>query len=526
MRPIYTADCETDPFKAGRLPQPFIWGLYSENFYKKFDSTEEFVNYIKDKEVIIYAHNGGKFDWHFLLWAIDEFSEISVINGRLAKFKVGAAELRDSYCILPVPLSAYKKDDFNYDLLEPDVRHLHMPVIEEYLKNDCIYLYDLVKRFIDDYGLNLTLAGSALKQWQKICEEKPPKTNQAFYHRFKPFYYGGRVQAFELGEIERDFSLIDINSAYPAAMCNYHPYGDNYLVDDKLPETDAEIARAFITLTCVSRGALPFRADDGSLTFPDDNRKREYTITGHEYLAGIRTKTIKNVKIIEVVTFAEFISFTQYVDHFFAMKAECKDVDPAGYLIAKLYLNSLYGKFAANPEEYKNYMLVEPCHLLSAERTGYDFVTQVDKWALVGRDLDESEMRYYNVATAASITGWVRAYLWEAICKCDKVMYCDTDSIMCVGTGDIELDKTKLGAWDVEAECDYAAISGKKLYAIHKKNAKDGKPWKTASKGAKLSHLELIRLAKGERVTYASIAPTYSIKKNPTFLTRTLAKAN
>lgn len=521
MRKIYTADCETDPFLVGRLPVPFIWGLYTEGLYKEFYSTESFIEYIKDIDGIIYAHNGGKFDWHFVLHAINAFEQCSVINGRLSKFKIGRAELRDSYNLFPVPLSAYKKDDFDYTLLEESVRHLHMPVIREYLKNDCLYLYELVTRFIDDYGLNLTLAGSALKAWQKICEEKPPKTGQDFYHRFKAFYYGGRVQVFESGEIHKQFKVVDINSAYPNAMSNYHAYGDSYEISDELPEDEKEIERAFILLECVSYGALPFRDEKGSLSFPCSHERKQFYVTGHEYLAGIETKTIKDVEIIEVVTFCEMISFKQYVQHFYVMKEETKESgDKAGYLIAKLFLNSLYGKMAANPEEYKSYMFIEKHHMLAAEREGYDFCAELDYNLLVARDLYESEMRYYNVATAASITGAVRAKLWRAICQCQGVMYCDTDSIACIDTGSLELHPTELGAWDVEAQCDYAAISGKKLYAFRKT---DGS-WKTASKGARLTEKELCELARGKPITYANPAPTYSIKKKPTFLTRTLVK--
>lgn len=518
-RLICTADCETDPFKAGRFPKPFIWGFYTGKVYKEFNTTQEFVDHVKEIDCIVYAHNGGKFDWHFILDQLEAFSPISVINGRLSKFTIGKAEFRDSYNILPVPLSAYKKDEFNYELLEPEVRHLHMPEIKKYLKADCVYLYEIVSRFVDEYGLSLTLAGAALKSWEKISEEKAPKTTPDFYNRFKPYYYGGRVEVFELGEIHKDFKVIDINSAYPDAMMNYHPWGDTYLISKELPETNEEIKRAFITVKAVSRGAFPYRDEKGALRFPNDKTIREYTVTGHEYLAGIETGTVQILEVIEVLTFPEFISFREYVTHYYKMKEETdKELDPAGYLIAKLFLNTLYGKFAANPEEYKSFLFVEKWHMLAAEREGYDYVAEVDKWLLVARDLFESEQRYYNVATAASVTGSVRAKLWRAICQTEGIMYCDTDSIACESVGNLELDAKKLGAWDVEAECDYAAISGKKLYAFRKK---DGS-WKKASKGARLDEKELVQLAKGKTVTYANPAPTYSIKRKPTFITRNL----
>ena len=59
------ADSETDPFEHGRVPEPFIWGLFDGRKYYEFSSTDEFVTHIKDRPYDLYAHNGGKYDWHF-----------------------------------------------------------------------------------------------------------------------------------------------------------------------------------------------------------------------------------------------------------------------------------------------------------------------------------------------------------------------------------------------------------------------------------------------------------------------------
>lgn len=110
MRPIWTADCETDPFKRGRIPKPFLWGVYDGTACHLFERTEDFINFVQDKKVILYAHNGGKFDWHFILDYLEPFTPINIINGRIAKFKIGVCEFRDSYNILPIPLAAYQKE--------------------------------------------------------------------------------------------------------------------------------------------------------------------------------------------------------------------------------------------------------------------------------------------------------------------------------------------------------------------------------------------------------------------------------
>src|ERR1700741_2307867 len=95
-RAFWAADCETDPFKNKRVPKPFVWGLYTGTSFYSFKTAEEFVDFIKDQDVIIYFHNGGKFDIHFLLKFINLGVEIQVINGRLVVAHIGKAEIRDS----------------------------------------------------------------------------------------------------------------------------------------------------------------------------------------------------------------------------------------------------------------------------------------------------------------------------------------------------------------------------------------------------------------------------------------------
>jgi len=521
-REIWVADSETDPFKAGRIPKPFIWGAYNGSEYRQFDTTNDFVDFISEHDCIVYAHNGGKFDWHFLLHRLEAFEPLMVINGRLARFTIGLAEFRDSYNILPFPLSAYKKDDIDYAIFEPDerIKHENRLKIEAYLKSDCRHLYSVVSQFIDRYGIHLTQAGAAMKTWQKIAETKAPKTTPEFYDTLKPYYYGGRVECFTSGIIETDFDVIDINSAYPYAMKHLHAYGDTYDISDELPKSRAYTERSFIKVYCISRGAFPFRGEKG-LEFPDDDIARVYHVTGWEFLAASDTGCLYNMEILQVISFNESIRFDDYIDYFYAMKSECKDKgDDAGYLFAKLFLNSLYGKFGANPDNYKEYTVTQHCYIQAAEQDNYYYDADLGPWALLSRELSEEKQHYYNVAVAASITGFVRAYLWRAIKACTGVLYCDTDSIACTSTGALELDSSKLGAWDIEARCDFAAIGGKKLYAFHTTSGK----WKTASKGVRLSADEIVKVAQGQEIEYAPENPSFSLKRGIQFVSRNVAK--
>lgn len=508
-RSIWVADSETEGFKYRRIPRPFIWGAYDGSTYREFNTTAEFLDFFRELDVIVYAHNGGKFDWMYLLDELEPWEPIMVINGRLAKFKIGNCEFRDSYNILPMPLAAYKKDEIDYALFEPEERAKpeNMIKIRDYLRSDCLYLYQLVSDFANNYGGGLTLAGSAMKQWQKIADRKAPSTSEDFYNTFSPYYYGGRVECFRLGIVSEPFKVIDINSAYPFAMKHNHAYGDAFTRTAELPKSRAYTERSFIHLRGVSRGALPYRAADKSLEFPNDNEARDYHVTGWEFLAAIETRSLDDWEIISVTTFLDSINFVEYVDHFYEMKSSAEKGSPE-YIFAKLFLNSLYGKFGANPDKYDEYTVIRPQFIDAANVDGYDFCADLGKYSLVSRPLSDERRRYYNLATAASVTGFVRAYLWRAIKDCKGVIYCDTDSIACADSGALALDPNELGAWDTEAVCDHGGVAGKKLYAFHTTAGK----WKKASKGVRLSPEEILGIAAGKDAIYRPEAPSFSIK--------------
>lgn len=551
-KPYWVADAETDPFRKGRVPVPFIWGLYTGNQtfipneiegcsinsnepsnYLEFMDTEDFIIFIQDHDVICYAHNGGKFDWHFITSYIQNFEKLTIIAGRLAKFNIGNCEFRDSFNIIPAPLGAYKKEEINYAIFEKEERYKpeNWLAIRDYLKSDCIYLYEMVDEFIKTYGMGLTQASTAMKVWSRLSGIKKPKTTDLYYDDLSPYYYGGRVECFETGIIEKSFTVVDINSAYPYAMKFKHPWGTHYSISEELPDDDETISRCFIKLSADSYGAFPMRGK-GGLSFPNTRENDIFFISGWEYLAARDTDCLHNCKIIEVREYFETISFDEYVDYFFDLKDEAtqklklyRENHPEyGYwwaqrLFAKLFLNSLYGKFAANPDNYEEFMTIPADMIDGAINDGWNYCKLLDEnTAVVNRPLEEEQRRYYDVAVAASITGFVRAYLWRNICSTKgSALYCDTDSIAASYIGDIPCSD-KLGDWELEAQCDLAAIAGKKLYAFRKL---DG-TFKIASKGVRLSAADIIDIAKGETIVYEPEAPTFSIKGGVRFTPRAI----
>ena len=518
-----TIDAETDPFKEGRIPQPFIWGCYDglDNDYQTFDCAADMVEFLRDKSVLVYAHNGGKFDFHYLRNHINADQPIMVISGRLASFKIGEAEFRDSMNILVNPLRAFAKEEIDYAKLEPDVRHLHMDEIKRYLRSDCVNLWETIKRYHDTYGRALTQAGSAMKYWKKNhpIDFSPQTAKQSAYYR--DFYYGGRVECFETGHRTEQFEVVDINSAYPRAMLEAHPISPTAVLVDHLPAI-GNMGDCFVRLEAIAGGCFPFKSDDGRLSFPNDTKVREYAITGHELQTALDLDLVDIRNVIEVRRFTQTVDFSDYVNHFWNERKNAKARgDKAADLFAKLFLNSLYGKFASDPEKYSEYVLATDESVAGWRAQKYIPTVQWGERFLCQRPLPEEKHRYFNVATAASITGWVRAYLMRGIAACHGVLYCDTDSIaardvsgLCLGAG--------LGEWKHEFTGTEWAIAAKKTYAF--KRADTGE-WKTASKGVRLAPMEILRAAAGETIIHKPMVPTYSIHNSvPVFTNRKIKR--
>ena len=581
-RRVAVIDCETDPFAWKRVPEPFLWGFYDGTIYRDFPTAAELVEWIdRTGPYIIYAHNGGKFDYHFMLSYMEPWTEVLIINGRLAKWTRGKTEFRDSWNILPVALATFAKTKIDYSKFTKARRAAHMAEIRNYLKDDCINLFTVVEQFIAEYGRHLTLAGTALAYWKQQSQREVPSSDDYYYKRLVPHYAGGRVECFASGVIRKHFRVYDITSAYPYAMMMPHPFSTDG-VATKVRPGEKIIPQSLYTVSGISRGALFVKDSHGGITFPDDDEVRTYQTTGWELQAALDTKTLKLERVIERIDFSEHIHFQEYVNHFFRLKASAPK-GSASRQFAKLMLNSLYGKWCACPENYDNYGIVAPedaellCHpdpqvwakvdpdMKSIGRHRGPFRTSgmLGPWQLLSNRLagpvvyvdddgiphnsypdkrwEESDQRskisskWLNVATGASITGFVRAYLWRHICKVKDaggmMLYCDTDSIACSlpeeKYGKIFRVSERLGDWSLDAVCDKAGIAGKKLYAFH-----DSRPerkgtdeeWKTAHKGVKLDALAIMDIAAGGSISYANHAPSFGYNREVAWIHRTVTK--
>lgn len=519
---VATGDFETDPFEAGADIAPFTWGFFDGVTYKT-DRIEtgadvaplinSFMDAIAGFNGIIYFHNGGRFDFFFMLDYLPEH-ELLIINGRIAEIRIGKTKLRDSWLILPMGLAQMQKDDFDYDLMKAGVRDKpeNAELIAKYLKNDCKYLYEWCDSLVTRFGSKLTLPQMAFAELRKSGYTIDKMTKE-YDEAHRKYYFGGRVECFESGHLEGDWDYIDINSAYPRAMLEGHPMGPPSYTSINY---DYESKENFFLISFIGLGggALPFRTDSG-LRFPTDNEPREYNCTCWELWTGLKHGVIDVQEVIEIKIWSESVSMADFINKFYEEKLSAERTkDKKGRMQAKLIMNSAYGKFATDPRKFKEYRLTELGDIPHGDDWQHlsDTVGERTIWCRP----DEGET-YYNVVTAASITGWVRAYMFDSLQQCERPVYCDTDSIICkshslpLGDG--------LGEWDLENQFTTLAIGGKKLYGG---TLKDGSEV-VRSKGARLTLDQIKTVASDGVVEWENNAPSFSLRHGMRYIKRKVA---
>jgi Vibrio phage DNA polymerase len=513
---IMVIDTETDPFdntKPNKKIWPFLAVLHSERFAELCPAMcdpaypdcviiweanhDRLVRKVCDfldglpEAFTAYAHNGGRFD--FMFWISRMRGEICTKGGSLMSARYGKHALRDSLHIIPESQQNIEKDDFDYNLMQRRKRAKHRDAIIRYCVSDCRKLLHIVKKFIDNFGLKLTVGQAAISELKKEYPDIK-RLGEGMDGIIREYYHGGRVECIAgRGDFHGDYKTYDINSSYPNVMAKFkHPIGDffDYKIKKGGPITDQT---CFIELECDNRGALIALDDEGRKSATHGHGIFKTTI--HEFNTAIKYDLISNIKIITCLDCSLQTTFEKFVlpryekrqaikAELAAMKARGGENSRAWFdlrdadLFEKIIMNSSYGKTGQNPRRHVVRYLTDPgqeppeawfnslSSLPEHERGLYRDGPEdecVDYWIW---HKPTPRLTFNNVGVAASVTGAARAVLLEALQHAEKAIYCDTDSIICENLEGVDLHPTRLGAWDCEDEATRVAIAGRKLYCV------------------------------------------------------------
>lgn len=522
---VGTFDFETTPFDEtaeGQQPViPFLvcvvldndrWHLWREQGEELYSFLDRFMEKLRtiQTKCILYAHNGGRFDMRFIQAYLR--GEVSTKGSAIMRVDVSEkVQLRDSLHIIPIPLRAYKKQEIPYAWFADTEREQHKQDIIDYCYLDCDYSLDIIKDFWKRYGDKISIGQAAFSGIRKTIDKITFLTEHQdglirgldtnYYHKEtygkqirEGYFKGGRCECLEgKGKFHGRYRLYDVNSMYPYVMAHYrHPIGGGFTHHVGPPNDNT----AFIQLWCTNDGAF-LKYDEDKLS--GETRRGEFFVTIHEYKMALELGLIRDVEIYECIDVDEWATFDDFILPLYKERQETKEKMKAWKesgreqvgldwdklvrddLFAKLLMNNSYGKFAQNPRRFTEQHFFDideeipfpvdlTSFILECERPfKVAYRTMKPKWNEEAKSYDprtgKDRLRFYNVATGASITGAARSVLLHALYYAIDPIYCDTDSVICREMGhNIPLDETRLGAWKLECELDNPIIAGKKLY--------------------------------------------------------------
>jgi len=338
----------------------------------------------------------------------------------------------------------------------------------------------------------------------------PSQAFRAYRHRFMPYdiyvhnnkrvlkleraaYHGGRTSVFYQGELtDGPYYKLDVNSMYPYVMVE-HPYPVRLKNEYSFMQVE-ELERQIREYDAIAQVGIETDEpvfpvlQEGHLIHPVG--QFETVLNTPEIAYALEHAHILSVKHTALYHRAPI--FRDYVEYFYKLKQKYSETGQTAYrTMAKLYLNSLYGKFGQKAQKWEicddyNLLLYGASYYLD-KVTGQRYTLYpFDDRAWIVRDDGES----YNSfpAIAAHVTAYARLYLWELIMQAgrENVYYCDTDSLIVNQPGldrlRDTLDDSRLGALKIEETEDKVTIKAPKVYAM-------GEAWKRKGISSKAEYL-------------------------------------
>ena len=483
-------DCRVWAFAVCEIGNP--------TYFKYGNSLDDFLTYCETTgNATIYFHN-LKFDGEFIMIKLFELGFKHVVDrkeldtktfttlisnkGQFYSMKIvfekkgkrtKTVTIYDSLKILPFSVKAIAKG-FNLPIGKLEINYKEKREIGhtltqheiDYIQNDvtivAMALDVLFKQGLDKmtqgsnalYDYKRTITQKRFEQWFPI-PDYDKDVRRSYRGGFT--YLNPKYKGVDVGK----GIVLDVNSLYPSVMHNKPlPYGEGMYFENQY--TQDTLYNLYVQmLTCqfeLKDNHIPTIQLKNNLAFIPT----EYLISSGENdvtmcLTNIDLKLfLEHYNVYNIVYHSgwKFKStvglFTEYIDKWTEIKTQSKiEGNKAMYLLSKLMLNALYGKFALNPNvqgkiPYYNDGMIK---YLEGEKE-----TREPIYIPVGTFVT-SYARYKTITSAQSVF--------------DRFIYADTDSLHLLGTDipdNLDIHPTTLGKWSHENTFTKARFLRQKSY--------------------------------------------------------------
>lgn len=476
-------------------------------------SLDEFMEYLKNKNTVCYFHN-LKFDGEFILhWlfthgykfspGVDDqgrklpmkdktftclitddglFYSIEVCFHRHKSKKYEKVVFYDSLKKLPFKVAVIAKA-FELQMAKGEIDYkAHRPLgyeltpeEKDYIITDCRIVAEALKIQFDQGLKRMTNASDALNGYKEIIgknvfEKWFPQLPLELDAEIRRAYKGGYVYLNPKHRNARGLygKQYDVNSLYPWTMYTcLLPYGYPMYFDGA-PARDPKYPLFIIHMKCtfeLKPGHLPTLQLKNNRRYVEteylttsrvqigkrwENDPVEMWLTSVDYQLLLDHYDLDEVTYINGYKFKGAVGmFKDYIDYWMHIK---ETTTGALRQLAKLMLNSLYGKFATNPKARKKFPFLDDDNVVRYTYSDPEL-----------RDPVYTAMGCFITAYAREKT------IRSAQANYDRFIYGDTDSLKLAGYEDpvgLEIHPTHLGAWKDEGNFTDSAWIRAKTYMV------------------------------------------------------------
>lgn len=458
----------------------------NESDYARGTNIESFISFCAEHQSVTYFHNLG-FDGSFIIdWLLrhgytwvkrnpkkHEFTSLIDATGKFFSITVSyegrMTEYRDSYKKLPMRVAQVarafhqeeSKGSIDYEAPRPTG---YSPTEEEwdYIRRDVMIVARALRETLAEGMTALTIGSDSLREYkstlggEKSFRKLFPVLSPDTDNEIRAAYRGGFTYASTrtAGAVVGEGSVYDVNSLYPYVMHERplpygHPEGFTAgppseglwtacvsftarLKDDYIPCIQVKHNTFFNSTEYVREISEPVTLSVTSVDWSLWND--HYDIEVIEWMGGFSYRA--RVGMVE-----------DYIDKWMGVKAQSSG---GRRTIAKLFLNSLYGKFAKNTNVTGKYPVLEN-----------------DVVRLRLGEYEQCEPTYTPLGIF--VTAWARDYTVRTAQKnYDRFLYADTDSLHVIGREpliDVDVHPTRLGAWKHECDFERAIFVRAKQYS-------------------------------------------------------------
>jgi hypothetical protein len=476
----------------------------------------------------VYIHNFTKFDIYFLLKYLVKYVHVNPLihNGRFIQLSLKYGPdlqyeitFKDSFLILLASLEKLGKNfavenqksrfphkfvsvnNLNYIGNVPSIDNFFKITEEDYnnylnsfnsnlwdLKSeaikycqlDCISLYQILLKFnsliFEQFSKNIhrypTLPSLAFAIFRSsfMDEENIPKLTGNIAKNIKQGYTGGSTDMFI--PHGKNIYCYDVNSLYPSVMINQDmPIGKpEKLTGDFNKIKERLFGFFYVQVNCPVDIKHPIiqikhKTKNGIKTISPVGTWSMWIFSEEMYNAMDYGYTFT---ILEGYKFDRRVIFKKYVEFLYNLRQQYNKSHPLN-LIAKILLNSLYGRFGMNEITLKYEIILKEDFLKFENKENIFDTIELEDYILIGIETEvvENESNI-SVGIAAAITAYARIHMTQFKNNQNiNLFYTDTDSIYTDSELDeFFIDQKKLGKLKLEYFINEAVFLGPKSYCL------------------------------------------------------------